>query len=69
MHAFHQGQRLGPEHIANRHFAVQMREQRTPARDLPFQRIAQGLGLDRNQEQSVQARKVFGCGLGRLRGG
>lgn len=60
---------LGPDDILDIHQTVEVREQRIPARYLPFQRIAQGVRVDRNQKQTLNTCKVFCCCLGGLGGG
>src|SRR5262245_17383145 len=46
-----------------------MRKQITAARKLPFQRIAQRIGVDRNQLQILSPGKMLRRGLADLRGG
>jgi hypothetical protein len=46
-----------------------MRKQLAAARHLPFQRIAQRVGFDRDQYEIVNAEKMLGCGDAHLAGG
>ena len=47
--------------------AVEMREQFVVARRLPAQRVAQRIGIDRDQEQAGLAGKMLSRRLGDLR--
>src|SRR5262249_42170434 len=64
-----EGKRPCPQHGSERQFGVKMRKQITVARKLPFQRIAQRIGIDRNQHQIVSPRKILRRGRADLRGG
>ena len=48
------------------HLAVEVGKVRTTPRDFPFQSIAKRVRFDRDQEQIIFARKVFGCCFSRL---
>src|SRR4029450_7148854 len=45
-----------------------MRKQLAAARNLPFQRIAQCIGVDRDQHEIVNTEKMLGCGGAHLAG-
>ncbi len=62
MHLVHAGDRAEIE------FAVEMRKQLVVARRLPAQRVAQRVGIDRDQEQSGLAEEMLSRRLGDLRG-
>ena len=49
-------------------FAIEMRKQLVVARALPAQRVAQRIGIDRDQEQAGLAEKMFSRGFRDLRG-
>jgi hypothetical protein len=62
-------QGIDPQHGLERKFAVQMGEQRAAARRLPFQLVAERVGIDRDQRQVALAGEPFRRGLrGLLRG-
>ena len=67
MRAVDQRQRLRPDDIRHGEIAVEMRELRTTARYLPFERLTQTVCLKRKQEQPVDAGKVLCRSLGDLR--
>src|SRR5205823_529189 len=46
-----------------------MRKDIAVARTLPFQRSAERIGIDRDQQQISDAGKMLGCGRTQLRGG
>src|ERR1700704_3608179 len=52
-----------------RQIAIEMRKQRAAARRLPFQRVAQRIGIDRDQHQIALTGKPFRRGFGGLLGG
>src|SRR5215510_1677951 len=64
-----EGKRPCPQHGSERQFAVKMRKQITAARRLPFQRIAERIGVDRNQHQILSPGKIPRRGLADLSGG
>src|SRR5262249_47975893 len=64
-----EGKRPNPQHGSEGQVAVKMRKQITAARDLPFQRIAERVCVDRDQHQILSPGKISHCGLADLRGG
>src|SRR5262249_19222318 len=64
-----EGKRLNPQHGREGQVAVKMRKQITAARDLPFQRIAQRICVNRDQHQILCPGKIPRCGVADLRGG
>src|SRR5215813_14824992 len=64
-----EGKRPNPQHGSEGQVAVKMRKQITAARDLPFQRIAERVCVDRDQHQILSPGKMPRCGLADLRGG
>src|SRR5262252_538121 len=54
-----EGKRPCPQHGRERQLAVKMRKQITIARKLPFQRIPQRIGIDRNQHQILSPGKIL----------
>src|SRR5262245_27729218 len=45
-----------------------MRKQLAAARNLPFERIAQRIGVDRDQQETANTEKMLGCGGAHLAG-
>src|SRR5262249_8284574 len=62
-------QRLGPQHRRKRPLSPQMREKTAAARHLPLERGAERTGIDRDQQQILQAGEMLGCGGTHLRSG
>src|SRR5467141_402003 len=53
-------QRLDPSHRGEGQVAVKMRKQFAAARNLPPQRFAERARVDRDQQQILEAGKIFG---------
>ena len=64
-----QWQSVAPAHRGERKFSVEVREQRATPRRLPLQPVAEGIGIDGNEDEVVLASKPLGCGFHRLLGG
>ena len=62
-------QGFGPGDRRNRQLAIEMRKQLAAARGLPFERVTQGVGVDRRQHEIVAPGEPFGRGLRGLLGG
>src|SRR2546423_14032300 len=59
---------LYPSHRGERQVAVKMRKQFAAARNLPSQRLAERVRVDRHQQQVLEAGKILGGGRADLRG-
>src|SRR6185369_2274964 len=59
-------QRLGPHYCCERQCAVEVRKQIAAARNLPFQRTAERIGVNRDQRQLRCSREMRSGGLARL---
>jgi len=66
---FVQRQRIDPQNRLHVEFAIEMRKQRAAARRLPFQLVAERVGVDRDQHQVALPGKPFRRGFGSLLGG
>ena len=59
-------QSVEPAHRCERKLSVKMREQRTAARRLPLQLVAESIGIDGDQNEVALTGKPLGCGFRRL---